>query len=107
MATALIVQGSAIGNDGHGQVVQAVLVPSTATENLTYTTSAESLAFEEDTRTVTVAVSAAAYLKFGKSGVVASTGNNGFDAWQPANSVVTYVIDKRHIDRVAVYDGTS
>ena len=108
MATALVIEGGVLGNDGQGQIVQAVTVPPPATHNVTYTTSAATGQFQRETRIVTVcSVGAACYVKFGKEGVTAGTGGGDFDGWLPANSVIAYTIDPRHVDRVAVYDGSS
>ena len=108
MATALVIQGDVIGNDGAGQLVQAVLVPSIDTESVTYTTSVASAQFAAATRVVSIGTDGTkAFIKFGKGGVSAGADSGTFDYWQPANSVVTYVIDRRFVDRVAVYDGSS
>ena len=107
MASGLVIETNNIGNDGQGNLVQAFLVPAVATHNVTFTTTAASGAFAAETRVVTIGVTAAAFIKFGTSTVVATTADDGFDTWQPAATLVSYVIDPRKVTHVALYDGSS
>jgi len=109
MATLAVVETGTIGNDGAGQVVQAICVPSEATQVVTYTTTTRTaIAFRPSTRVVTLCTDGTkGYVKFGDENVTAGIGPNGFDSWQPANAIVSYVIDPNKVTHVAVYDGSS
>ena len=113
MATADIIETDTIGQDSQGNLVQALVAESGATHVVTYTTTTRTeLAFQDDTRAITIRCSALAYIKFGDGTVLATnTGGvrptNGFDHVQPANSLVTYVRRDMANTHVAVYDGSS
>jgi len=105
MAVANIIESDALGPD-----VQAMIVPSAQTHAVTFTVNANNVdagngPFGEATRMVTIGVTAAAYLKFGKAGVTATA--DDFDSWQPANTLVSYVIQRGKVDRVSVWDGST
>jgi len=101
MATANIIQ-----THRHGvSHVQAVPVPSLGAEALTFTTVATSAELDEQCAMVTVGVSAAAYLKFGDASAPLSL--ESFDAWQPANTIVSYPLNRDVVSHVRVWDGSS
>jgi len=103
MATANIIQ-----THQHGvSHIQAVPVPALGSEVLTFSTAATSVAFDEACAMVTIGVTAAAYLAFGDADVTVGLELGEFDAWQPANTIVSYPINRDLVSNVVAWDGSS
>ena len=103
MATANIIQ-----THSHGvSHIQAVPVPALGSEALTFAARATSIELHEDCRMVTVGVTAAAYLSFGGAGVTVTLDPDGFHAWQPANTIVSYPINRSVVSHVIAWDGST
>ena len=109
MARGLVVEADSIGQDAQGNTVQAIVAEANQAQAVTYTTSARTaLPFKNDSRVVNIATDGTdAFIKFGDDTVTASDLTNGFDHFQPANTIVSYVRRSLKTTHVALYDGTS
>lgn len=109
MARGIVTEADSIGQDAQGNTVQAIVAEANQTQLVTYTTSARTtLPFKNDTRVVNVATDGTdAFVKFGDDTVTASDSSNGFDHFQPANSIVSYIRRSLKTTHVALYDGSS
>lgn len=73
MATAKITEFNELGADDRSRVAQVPRVPAVAHQSVSFTTSAQSAAFNADTNFVRVHVDADAYLLFGVNPTAAAT----------------------------------
>jgi len=93
MATARVYEADVIGADAHGQKVEAVRVPTLASQSITYTTATLSAQFKPTTRLVNVWTDGTkAIIKFGLADVMVGRQDGAWDVGQPANTLVAYVL---------------
>ena len=100
MAKLHIVEFTRLSNDGLGNDVQTAEMPGIVDQVVTFTSSAQSVAFNKDTRFVRLIADAKAHILFGSSPT--ATADNSYIA----AGVGEYFGVKRG-DKVAAYDGTT
>jgi hypothetical protein len=104
MATAIITESDTVD-----QKLQALFAKPVQAQVVTYTTNARTLLpLKDGTLSITIGTDGTkAYIAFGDANVSAGATTGTFDAWQAANTLVTYLRGSKNITHVALYDGQS
>ena len=100
MAILNITEYEDLARDSQGNVILAGKEPRITSQNVTYTTSAQSAAFSGKTKYIRVVADAVAYLDFGTNPTSTLT-----DTRLPSGVVEFYGVEPGH--KVSAYDGTS
>lgn len=99
MATLHITEFKHLPTDTNGNVLPIAMMPA-QTQTVTYSTSAQSAAFAEDTKFIRVIADAAAHLAFGSSPTATTS-----HPWVPSSTPEFFGV--KGGDKVAAYDGSS
>ena len=100
MAVLNITEYEELARDSQGNVILAGKEPRVTSQSVTYTTSAQSAAFNGKTRYIRVVADAVAYLDFGSNPTSTTS-----DTRLPSGVVEFYGVEPGQ--KVSAYDGTS
>ncbi len=101
-ATCKISEYTLLVEDDAGRIVSAAREPAIATQSVTYTTSAQSVAFNSRTDFIRIVCDAKAHFKFGANPTATAT-----DPYVPADIAEYFGIPDSGTWEVAFYDGSS
>lgn len=101
-ATCKISEYSRLVVDANNREVPVALEPAIAVQNITYTTSTQSAAFNSDTRFVRIVCDAKAHFEFGGNPTAAAT-----DPYLAADTAEYFGLAGGSSLEVAFYDGTT